>query len=55
MIYCGAICVFCNCIPTEKDVFYLYTHLVFICDTGLYIIYFLWPQEKQIMVHVFNI
>jgi hypothetical protein len=39
----------------KKMCFISYTHLVFICDTGLYIIYFLWQQETQIMVHVFNI
>jgi hypothetical protein len=39
----------------RKRCFILYTHLLFICDKDLYIIHFLWQQEKQIMVHVFNI
>jgi hypothetical protein len=39
----------------RKMFFISYTHLLFICNTGLYIIYFSWQQEKQIMVHVFNV
>jgi hypothetical protein len=35
--------------------FIFYSHLLSIFDKGLCIIYFLWKQEKQIMVHVFNI
>jgi hypothetical protein len=39
----------------RKACFISYTHLLFIFDKGLYVIYFLWQQEKQIMEHVFNI
>jgi hypothetical protein len=39
----------------RKTCFILYTHLLFIFDKSLYIINFLWKQEKQIMVHAFNI
>jgi hypothetical protein len=39
----------------RETCFILYTHLLFIFDKGLYIIYFLWKQQEQIMLHVFNI
>jgi hypothetical protein len=39
----------------RKTCFIFYTHLLFIFYKGLYVIHFLWQQEKQIMVNVFYI
>jgi hypothetical protein len=37
MIYCGALCVYCCCIPTKKDVFY-FIHL-FVIKVYIYFFY----------------
>jgi hypothetical protein len=49
MIYFGAVCVYCCCIPTKEDVFYfLYTSItVYLSVIKIYILFIFYDNEKN--------
>jgi hypothetical protein len=56
MIYCGALCVFCRTLYSNKErriLFYIRIYYLFVIK--VYTLFIFMAKRKQIIVHMFNI